>query len=199
MKKSKGISALSFSEILTAIFAIGAIALVYFLFFGKYLDLNIIVESNEVERHAIDSAQLLMSSKRLIYSESVLGDDRYHRGIFEKTKLDLVPIEYLEDIVGYPNSASSIEIKNLETGESWEFAVVGPSGYADDRLFSCIDDISDIVSCWKTHRQSKVGTFEKTFPVLIRENGNLYNAHMTIQLTEGSVLEDESDLYSVKV
>ncbi len=58
--------------VLTALTAIGAVALLYFLLFARYFDIQAIIQSAEVQRHTINMAQVLLSSDKLVYEEDIV-------------------------------------------------------------------------------------------------------------------------------
>lgn len=123
------------AQLLTALFAIGIIATIYFMMYSRYFDIQVTVDSDEAKRHAINMAQVLMSSRRLVHEDSYDdGSKRYYRGVFNATKLDnslavegdLIDIRTLErkgeelsKEISYPNTATRIVITDLENGDGW--------------------------------------------------------------------------------
>jgi hypothetical protein len=148
---SKG-QAMSFSEILTYLIIIGIIVVFIMLVYGKYFDMHTIVKENEVERHAIVFANVLLSYDKLAYSDG----DKLHRGIFEKSKLDNVlfkksdlgfydPASIFgpkEDIqISYPNSIAMISVVDLQTNDAWFATVYGhftSEGSSASKMTSCL-------------------------------------------------------------
>ena len=220
MAASKGI-ATWIAQVMTAFVAIGVIVLFYFLLYGRYFDVHVMVESAEVQRHAINAAQLLLSSDKLAYEEATAAADgivqkRYLRGIFDRTKLDgLMFSEEAEQKdyeasceklnISYPDSAMEIIVSDAATDRSW----VLPCGLASPLHAS---EIKSYVSCmynnidwnilrwvfnipkgpWQywdikecaTNFGSKIGTFEKEFPLMIRDGDSLHAGRLFIRLTE---------------
>jgi hypothetical protein len=71
-------------QILAGLLIISLIMIVIYTFLSKYLELEFIVRGHEVERHAINSANVLLSSR------AIALEDRYrvYRGLLDAEKLD---------------------------------------------------------------------------------------------------------------
>jgi len=72
------------SQVLAGLFVIGVVALLIFAFLTKYLEIHVIVRSAEVERHAINSANVLLSSKALVVQDG----GKIYRAILDEEKLN---------------------------------------------------------------------------------------------------------------
>ncbi len=201
--KLKKAQATFIMQMITAFFAIGAVALLYFMFYGRYFDIHAIIESNEIERHAINIGQILLSSKKLVYSENIAGEERFYRGVFDKSKLDenFIPEEEyklgivereggIKEDITYPNSVIGLTIKNLDNNEIWHLAFADYNLKESSEFIGClirnigIAFTKNYEECRKTYLASKTGTFEKSFPVLIKDGNSLHPARLTIILTE---------------
>jgi len=201
--KSKKSQATFIMQMITAFFAIGVIAFIYFFFYGKYFDIHAIVESNEMERHTINMAQILSSSKKLVYSESIGGEERFYRGVFDKSKLDneFIPEEEyktgiieresgVKEDITYPNSVTRLTIKNLDNDDVWLLASADYSMGESSGFMNCLalniglGFTQDYEECRRTYLASKTGTFEKNFPLLIKDGDSLHPARLTFVLTE---------------
>lgn len=103
-----------------------------------YLNVRVIVEENQAERHAIILAQVFSSLPNLTYSDG----QTFYRAVFEKKKIDdlmikqpefvsnwqenLYPDLKLSNETGYPDSYSLITLLDLEANENWIAVVAGP-------------------------------------------------------------------------
>ncbi len=183
--KNKGI-ATSIIQMLTGFLIVGMVILLYFTALGRYFDIHAFVKGNEVERHTINLAQVLLSSENLAYTDANI----IHRGLLDKDKLDEQFAEADTDIknMWYPNSIISIEVKDLESGSKWNLVYSGEitktSGISEH--LECINgiDIWDIKSC-EASLESRTGTAVKQFPLTIRLSENeIHVGRMTVKLTE---------------
>ena len=121
-RQSKGIS-LTFSAVLEGLFLIGAVALLFWLFLSKILDIRVAIDEATTERHAINLANVLISSEKLAYK-----DEKILRGVLDSSKLDnlfikknsfiLNPLSYMTKVadigIGYPNTLNQVVIIDLE-------------------------------------------------------------------------------------
>lgn len=200
----KGQAASIVSQLAVAFVAIGIVVFLYFLFYGRYLDVQIIVESNEVQRRAINVAQVLMSSKDIVWSESVGGTERFYRGVFDEAKLDsqmvpsagynhdqLLDSGALKKYVVYPGMVTAITIRSKDMSDAWFAMFTDYSNPDSAGFFSCVANSLDLSffveydACTKTYQGS--GTFEKTFPVLLVDYaGTLHPASMTVAMTSAT-------------
>jgi len=164
--RNKGISLTTVEGFLILIVLV-LIVLIIGLFFGKYFDLKTIVKSNEVERHAINLAQSLMSHKNLIF----IDDNKVHKGIFDKQKLDnyltkeqnfvdignLQPNEHFQDI-GYNSSYAVITIFDSENPEQkWIFSVAG--SFAEEQT-----SLAQTITCLKQNGKMDITSIFKILP-----------------------------------
>lgn len=193
-----------FLQIVTIFLGVGVMAILYFMFEGKYFDINAIVESNEIERHVINIGQIVLSSKKLVYSEMVGDEERFFRGIFDKSKLDgqFIPkVEYItgtmekdseiKDDITYPNAVVRLRVENLDNDDdTWLFTVADYSLAMRSEFLTCLSRnvglgfFRDYEECRVTYLESKAGTFEKSFPVLIKDGDSLYPSILNIEMTE---------------
>lgn len=211
------------AQMLTALVAIGSVAFLYFLLFGRYFEINAIIISNEAKRHVINMAQVLLSSDKLVYEEEFVGANgaitkRFHRAVFDKNKLDeqLINEAYFNTYksttrdseirreVSYPNTATNIIVYDLDSGNKWilSFGGVGVQGIAGffDCLYNNIDksffgilpspfnifglwDFWQAKACFDTYK-TKIGVFEKDFPVLIKVGEELHAGRLLIRVME---------------
>ncbi|MEM5815067.1 MAG: hypothetical protein QXD89_01085 [Candidatus Aenigmatarchaeota archaeon] len=121
-KSLKGI-VITFSAVLEGLFFIGIIALIYWLFLSKYLELHVSMEEFKVERKSILLANALISSEKIV----VVEEGKVSRGVFDAEKLDKFFVksnDLLADIklllnqvdmgISYPNSINLVRIVDLE-------------------------------------------------------------------------------------
>lgn len=138
-KRSKGLS-LVVSAVLGALFTIGVIALFYWLFLSKILEIHVAIDEATTERHAINLANVLISSEKLAYE-----DGKIQRGVLDSNKLDNLFIKkdtFLSDVsryilpvdigIGYPNTLNLVEVLDLEKCDNigncdgWIASLSGP-------------------------------------------------------------------------
>ena len=211
------------AQMLTALVAIGVVAFLYFLFFARYFDIQVIVDSAEVQRHVINMAQVLLSSDKLVYEEDIVGYDgaitkRFHRAVFDKTKLDeqLLNEAYFDTYksttkdseiqkeVSYTNTSTDIVVYDIDSGTKWilSFGETGIQGIGE--LLTCLYNNIDksffgvfpnpfnvyllwdhwqAKACFDTYT-TKIGVFEKEFPVLIKVGDELHAGRLLIRLME---------------
>lgn len=130
MKSCKAISTWGM-QLLGGFTGILIIILLIFLLFGRFFDIRAIVISSEIDRRASNIAHVLLSYHKLVYEES----GRYHRGVFDKIKLDeKLPLMTTEDI-GYPDAKIDVEIEDLETGAKWSQTFGSSSGSITTKIF----------------------------------------------------------------
>lgn len=192
--------AMSISTLFTVFFTIGVVVFLYFMFYGRYLDVQVMVESNEVERRTMDVAQVVMSSKDLTHSEDVGGTPRFYRGVFDEEKLDAQMMSSGSYVIGQPIVESALkeyltypgtvtEITVSSGGGAWFTAFADSSNADSSAFYTCI--INNIglnlavqyESCQKNY-MSGSNRFENVFPVLIRDSGGaLHPGNMTVVMT----------------
>jgi len=207
--KKKG-QATWITQVLTALLAVGVVAFLYFLLFGRYFDIHAIVVSNEAKRHVINMAQVMLSSDKLVYEEDFGGMKRFHRGVFDKNKLDEQLMRHILDIkesevreeISYPNTGTQIVVNDLELNKSWTLVFGGPGLENQVEFIDCLHqniepnifvwvfnfplspwNLWDLVECIGTY-ETKIGIFEKDFPVLINDNGVLHAGRLFIRVME---------------
>jgi len=121
-KSLKGV-VITFSAVLEGLFFIGIIALIYWLFLSKYLELHVSMEEFTVERKSILLANALISSEKI----AVVEEGKINRGVLDAEKLDKFFVksdDWLADIklllnqvdigISYPNSINLVRILDLE-------------------------------------------------------------------------------------
>lgn len=156
MKSKKGI-ATWITQMLVALIAIGAVAFMYFLFYGRYFDIHVIVISNEAQRHAINIAQVILSSDKLVYEETFSSPNkepikRFNRGVFDTAKLNSYLMLYSDTSnldklsaeneftkeIGYPNSYIDIVVVDLKNGDKWMKSYSGPEASVPNEYWECL-------------------------------------------------------------
>jgi hypothetical protein len=151
-KKNKGLT-LSVSLILGGLFAIGLVGLIYWIFISRILEVHVAIDEYTNERHAINLANLLLSSEKIVYEK----EGKLMRGIVDSKKLDNIfsressfDINNPIDIgIGYPNSITIVRIIDLETCsisgdcKGWAAALVGPTsleGLSIVKFANCLSE-----------------------------------------------------------
>lgn len=205
------------TQLLTAFAAIGIVAFLYFLMYGRYFELHSIIQSNEAKRHTINMAQVLLSSSRLVYEEEVGGMKRFHRGVFDKDKLDeqLINGDYfavhktvtkdseIRREVSYPNTSTEIIVHDIDSGDRWILSFGGIGFEGINEFFTCLYNNIDkgffgfpkpynifglwdwwqAKECFDTYK-TKIGVFQKDFPVLIKDDEALHAGRLFIRVIE---------------
>lgn len=138
-QNNKGL-VLTVSAVIEGLFFIGCIAILYWLFLSRILDIHVSVNEATAERHATNLANVLISSEKLAYEK----DGKISRGILDSSKLDEVFIKkndflsgvgvYLQpkDIgLGYPNTLNLVGVIDLESCQNsdcdgWIASLSGP-------------------------------------------------------------------------
>jgi hypothetical protein len=193
---SKGI-ATWISQIIIGLLAIGCVAFLYFLFIGRYFDIHSVIVSNEAQRHAINMAQVIMSSDKLVVEDKFDdGTKRYHRGVFDSSKLDRQfatskadagKVGMVSEEIYYPNIGAQIVVNDMYNNRNWAMAIGGSGldnvGQYLNCLWTHIDLFNlvvlhagpwndwDATECYGTYA-TKIGIFEKDFPVLIYDSAS---------------------------
>lgn len=157
-KKNKGI-VLTISTVLEGLFVVGVIAFLYWFFLSRVLEIHVTVNEATIERHAINLANVLISSEKLAYEE----DGKISRGILDSSKLDSVFVrkdKFLEEVInqksfpstdigiGYPNTWNLVDVIDLETCQSsgcdgWIISLSGPvslQGLSTVKFVNCLVD-----------------------------------------------------------
>jgi hypothetical protein len=197
------------ADVLAAFVAIGITAFLYFLLIGRYFDIQGVVVSSEAQRHTIGMAQILLSSDKLVYEESFgNGMKRYYRGIFDKDKLDEQMISKQDETkeselakeISYPNTATQIVVTDISSSSNWVLSFNGPNFEGEGNFQTCMWDsidwnilvwpfnipagpwnMWDIATCALTYT-TKVGVFEKDFPVLIKVGDELHAGRLFVRI-----------------
>ena len=138
-RKNKGI-VLTISAVIEGLFVTGVLALLYWMFLSRVLEVHVVVSEMNAERHAINLANVLISSEKLAYEK----DGKISRGILDSTKLDNVFInkrEFLSDVrvylepkdigIGYPNTLNLVWVLDLDSCQDsdcdgWMASLSGP-------------------------------------------------------------------------
>jgi hypothetical protein len=151
-KKNKGI-AITLSLILGGLFAIGLMGLIYWIFISRILEVHVAIDEYTNERHAINLANLLLSSEKIVYEK----EGKLMRGILDSEKLDNVfsrenffSINNPVDIgIGYPNSITIVRIIDLESCSAsgdckgWAAVLSGPislEGLSIAKFTNCLSE-----------------------------------------------------------
>lgn len=200
------------AQMAVGLFSIGVVAFFYFLLFGRYFDIHSVIMSNEAKRHVINMAQVMLSSDKLVYEEEIGGMKRFYRGVFDRAKLDeqLMTDKYdkkeseIREEISYPNTGTQIIVYDVELEKSWTLSFGGPGSEITTQFLECmLENIDrnifswvfnnplqpspwnfwDIYECAGTYG-TKIGIFEKDFPVLINDNGALHAGRLYIRLME---------------
>jgi hypothetical protein len=155
-RSRKGL-ALTFGAVLEGLFTIGALSLLYWLLLSRFLEIHLAVTEATVERHAINLANVLISSEKIAYEK----DEKISRGVLDSSKLDDVFIRkseflayakgYLQpkDIgIGYPNTLNLVEVIDLENCkdsecDGWIVSLSGPillEGLSVSKFATCLTE-----------------------------------------------------------
>lgn len=86
----------------------------YYFGIGRMLSIQVTVQGSELDRRAIDFAQVLLSEESLVYSDGGV----LYRGIFDESKLT-GNIDSLDKKIGYPDESVTATIEDLENGKKW--------------------------------------------------------------------------------
>jgi hypothetical protein len=141
-KKSKGLT-LVLSAILGGLFAIAIMGLLYWLFLTRILEMHVAIDENTNERHAINLANVLISSEKIVYEK----EGKIMRGILDVEKLNSVQPNDIG--IGYSNSISVVRIVDLEkcsspnNCEGWIFFLSGPvslEGLSLTNFYACLSE-----------------------------------------------------------
>lgn len=111
----KGVAATWWVQVFFGLMIIIFSVLLYYFGVGRLLSIQVTVQSSELDRRAVDFAQVLLSEDSLVY----LDGDIVYRGIFDASKLDN-NLESLDERIGYPDDLVIISVEDLENGETWE-------------------------------------------------------------------------------
>ena len=190
---------LAFDAVIVGFILLGAVALIYFLFFSRVLNVYAIVAEYEADIHNINLAQVLMSSE-LAYSDG----NTVQRGVFDKGKLDAGQLENLD--IWYPDAIAVVGINDTETGETWS-AVLAPEkvgGVMVSDVLNCLSDTQnfnvfelifripafspwkwpDLVKC-TMEGVNEIVPAVRDFPIAIRVSENeVHSGNMRISLRE---------------
>jgi hypothetical protein len=145
-KKNKGIT-ITLSLILGGLFAIGLMGLIYWIFISRILEVHVAIDEYTNERHAINLANLLLSSEKIVYEK----EGKLMRGILDSEKLDNVfskensfSVANPIDIgIGYPNSITIVRIIDLEACDNsgnckgWAATLAGPTSLEELSIKIC--------------------------------------------------------------
>jgi hypothetical protein len=169
-KKNKGIT-ITLSLILGGLFAIGLMGLIYWIFISRILEVHVAIDEYTNERHAINLANLLLSSEKIVYEK----EGKLMRGILDSEKLDntfsressFSVVNPIDIGIGYPNSITLVRIIDLEACDNsgnckgWAAVLAGPTS---------LEGLSIVkfVNCLSEHVKLDVGSiFRWTFGGMI--------------------------------
>lgn len=112
------------NTIIVGLLTIAVIAFFYYLLISKLYEIHTVTKEYETERHAINLANVLISSKQFAYEK----DGKIYRGILNASKLDAIMYkksDFLSKIkaslepkdigIGYPNSYAIVEVIDLDS------------------------------------------------------------------------------------
>lgn len=152
----KGI-VLTFGMVLEGLFVIGIIALLYWFFLSRILEIHMVIDEMTAERHAMNLANVLISSEKLAYEE----DGKIQRDVLDSEKLDSIfstKHDFLSNIktllepkdigIGYPNTLNLVEVIDLDTCngqdcDGWIVSLSGPislEGLSTVKFSDCLAD-----------------------------------------------------------
>lgn len=154
-RKNKGL-AITLNFILGALFAVGILGLILWLFISRILEIHVAVLEYTNERHTINLANALISHEKLAYE----NDGKIARGILDSEKIDKVFLKEEEFLfnptvstketidLGYPNSVAIVRIIDLEdcspnNCRSWVLDLHGPisiQGLSLVKYFNCLQE-----------------------------------------------------------
>lgn len=155
-KKSKGMAG-TLDAALQALFAIGVIALFVWIFISVILDIITSMAESATERHAMNLANVLISSEKLAYEK----DGKISRGILDSTKLDenfIKKSDALADFklffeprnigIGYPNTLNMVLVIDEEKCQDsecdgWSASLWGPvslEGLSISKFSTCLEE-----------------------------------------------------------
>lgn len=155
-KKNKGI-VLTFSAVIEGLFIIGVLGFLYWFFLSRFVNIRVSIDETLTERHAINLANVLMSSEKLAYEEN----GKISRGILDSNKLDSVFIKK-DDIagrttfllqpkdigIGYPNTLNLVTVVDMEKCQNndcngWMVSLSGPAtlqGLSIGEFANCLSE-----------------------------------------------------------
>lgn len=138
-QKNKGI-VITIVTVLEASLVLGLLAFLYWFFLSRVLEIHVSIDEATTERHAINLANVLISSEKLAYQEN----GKTSRGILDADKLGKIFLKRDEFIqyarlspipkdigIGYPNTLSLVEVLDLESCQDlkcdgWAIYLSGP-------------------------------------------------------------------------
>jgi len=189
---------LPFGGIMLGFLVIGSAVIIYLVLYARILDVHVIVAEYEAEIHAINLAQVLLSSDLAYHDGYTL-----HRGVFDKFKLDN-ELDKLD--IWYPDAIAVIGIKDLETDEEWSTVLTPKTvgGTAANDLIDCLIntikiDITmifrvpsgnpwewpDITKCFTESIGDQYVPAVREFPIAIRVSDNeIHAGRMRVSLRE---------------
>ncbi|MHA1828276.1 MAG: hypothetical protein ACTSX6_06470 [Candidatus Heimdallarchaeaceae archaeon] len=158
-KRNKGL-ALTVSAVLTGLFFVGAAAFLYWFILSHFLTIRTVVSQAETERHAMNLANVLISSEKLAY----VKDGKIYRGVLDSRKLDsfftkkggtqdVGSSEYIDALLtdvkeidlGYPNTFNLVNIIDLSSCDQegncavWSTSLLGPITVERSKVMNFLD------------------------------------------------------------
>lgn len=208
-KVSKGIS-MVVAVMVAALIGIGIMAAIHYIRSMAFWDVHVMVVEAGVERHAINLAQVLLSSDKLNVEFPTEKSIPY-RGIFDKEKIEqqFVKGSELSKEIGYPNSMAIIGVEDLDTGELWTLGIGGPVTIEGLKITSFLDCLIskikidhtiffrvgfvpgfpsfwenyDVVSCIVSEA-SNYGAVVRYFPVAIKSGDEVHLGKLAVTVME---------------
>ena len=129
------------TSIIVGLVTISVVAFLYYIFISKLYEIHTLTLEYETERHAINLANVLISSHKLAYEKN----GKIYRGILNASKLDELMYnkrKLLPDIrtklkpkdigIGYPNTYMLVKVIDLDTCKNnncdgWIVSLKGPT------------------------------------------------------------------------
>ncbi|MDI6807316.1 MAG: hypothetical protein QMD14_05975 [Candidatus Aenigmarchaeota archaeon] len=102
----------------TVVETLGILALflfVIFLFIGRHLELDVIMNETSYKRNGIILANVISAYPRLI----VVENGRMLKGVFDSEKIEEIDKKLLYEEISYPGTTYTITINSI-TGKTWE-------------------------------------------------------------------------------
>jgi len=146
LKKRK--AAITTNTIIVGLLTIAVVAFFYYILISKLYEIHTTVLEYEAERHAINLANILISSKQLAYE----SNSKIYRGILNASKLDALMYRKSDAFsnikavlqpknigIGYPNTFMLVEVIDLDTCthsncDGWIVSLQGPTTFSGSFL-----------------------------------------------------------------
>ena len=138
---------------------------------------------------------------RAIFDKNKLDEQMVNSEYFNNYNLVTKDSEISEEL-GYPNTTIDIIVYDSYTASRWVLSIIGPGIGDRDELSTCLSnkinsnffsqglpDIFTLWEWWQTEQcfdkyEPKVGTYQKNFPALIKDEEGSHAGHLLVRLTE---------------